>query len=100
MSKGRLRIEGESVDTLGSKQLDGDQKQQDEIFDGAGNKITIQRIGTKSEKERKRELKDLEKKMKDAKDPRKKETLTEEEQWELADKIAELKEMEKQDGYF
>merc|ERR1712039_781272 len=63
MKGGYLRIEGESVDTE-EKNEDGN-KQVDEVFDGAGKKIN---------------------------EANKKKTLTEEEMWELEDKLPELKE--------
>merc|ERR1711870_28332 len=87
MKGGYLRIEGESVDTE-DKNEDGN-KQVDEVFDGAGNKITVNKTVTLSEKDKKKAIKDLEKKIKEA---TKKKTLTEEEMWELEDKLTELKE--------
>jgi elongation factor 3 len=87
MKGGYLRIEGESVDTE-DKNEDGN-KQVDEVFDGAGNKITVNKTVTLSEKDKKKAIKDLEKKIKEAS---KKKTLTEEEMWELEDKLTELKE--------
>merc|ERR1711870_87514 len=87
MKGGYLRIEGESVDTE-DKNEDGN-KQVDEVFDGAGNKITVNKTVTLSEKDKKKAIKDLEKKLKDGK---KKKTLTDEEMWELEDKLNELKE--------
>jgi len=60
-----------------------------EVFDGAGNKIDVNRAKTLSDKDRKKEIKDLEKKLKDGK---KKKTLSEEEMWEIDDKLLELKE--------
>merc|ERR1712210_159862 len=87
MKGGYLRIEGESVDTE-DKNEDGN-KQVDEVFDGAGNKITVNKTVTLSEKDKKKAIKDLEKKIKEA---NKKKTLTEEEMWELEDKLTELKE--------
>jgi len=87
MQGGRLRIEGESVDIEESK-TDGN-KGPDEVYDGAGNKIVVNKTATLSDKDRKKAIKDLEKKIKDGK---KKKTLTEEEVWELEDKLNELKE--------
>merc|ERR1712187_356748 len=87
MKGGYLRIEGESVDTE-DKNEDGN-KHVDEVFDGAGNKITVNKTVTLSEKDKKKAIKDLEKKIKEA---TKKKTLTEEEMWELEDKLTELKE--------
>merc|ERR1712190_83583 len=85
MQGGKLRIEGESVDTSADQEQGGN-KGPDEIYDGAGNKI--QKTVQLSEKELKKAIKDVEKKLKDGK---KKGTLTEEELWELDDKLTELK---------
>merc|ERR1719198_2779562 len=87
MNKGYLRIEGESVDTSA-----GDDKGNagpDEVFDGAGNKIEVKKSVTMTDKDRKKAIKDIEKKIKDNK---KKKTMTDEEVWELEDKLNELKE--------
>merc|ERR1712060_227209 len=84
MNKGRLRIEGESVDTSAEKE-EGN-KGPEEVYDGAGNKIKVR--AALSAKDLKKQIKDIEKKIKDNK---KKSTLTEEEAWELDDKLNELK---------
>merc|ERR1712100_467039 len=76
MQGGRLRIEGESVDTSAEKEGSGN-KGPDEVFDGAGNKIAVQ--GPMAQKDVKKAIKDVEKKIKDGK---KNKTLTEEELWE------------------
>jgi len=55
------------------------------VHDGAGNKIDVQK--NFSEKEKKKSSKDLEKKLNDS---IKKGTLTEEETWELEDKLQAL----------
>jgi elongation factor 3 len=91
MQGGKLRIEGESV---------GDGKDEDEgnigpkeVFDGAGNKIEVKaQIDAKTAK---KQIKEIEKKLKDGK---KKGTLSEEEMWELDDKLNELKERLQQLG--
>merc|ERR1712086_444932 len=78
MNKGYLRIEGESVDASA-----GDEKANagpDEVFDGAGNKIQVNKSVMMTDK--KKTIKDIEKKIKDNK---KKMTMTEEEVWELQD---------------
>merc|ERR1712138_376566 len=62
-----------------------------EIFDAAGNKIDVKRNKTLTDKEKKKQIKDLEKMLKDHK---KKKNLTEEEVWEIEDKLAELKKTE------
>merc|ERR1711967_154485 len=86
MQGGRLRIEGESVDTSAEQEGSGN-KGPDEVFDGAGNKIAVQ--GVMAQKDVKKAIKDVEKKIKDGK---KNKTLTEEEIWELDDRLNELKE--------
>merc|ERR1711896_81152 len=81
---GRLREEGEI-------KLDGEieeQKGPDEVYDESGNKIEVKK--KLEAKDVKKMIKDIEKKMKDN---AKKNNLTEEEVWELSDKLAELKEM-------
>jgi len=87
MMGGKLRIEGESVDASDGK--DDGNKGPDEVYDGAGNKIMVDKSGTLTDKDRKKQLKDLEKKLKDGK---KKKTLSDEEIWEIEDKLNELKE--------
>merc|ERR1712164_28320 len=88
MKGGYLRIEGESKaadDEAGSS----GNREQKEVYDGAGNKIDVKQNESLSAKDRKKKIKDLEKKIKDGK---KKQTLTEEEAWELEDQLTELKE--------
>merc|ERR1719387_1635668 len=80
MKGGRLRIEGESKE----EPEDAKSKEQEEVFDGAGNKIDVKAQAALSEKDKKKKIKDLEKKIKDGK---KKKTLTEEETWELEDQL-------------
>merc|ERR1711937_400362 len=84
MNKGLLRIEGESVDT--SAKAEEGNKGPEVVYDGAGNKIDVQKA--LSEKEKKKAIKDLEKKIKDS---IKKSTITEEEKWEMEDKLQALK---------
>merc|ERR1712070_1110384 len=81
---GRLREEGEiKVDDAIEEQ-----KGPDEIYDESGNKIEVKK--KLEAKDVKKMIKDIEKKMKDH---AKKKNLSEEEVWELSDKLAELKEM-------
>jgi elongation factor 3 len=87
MQGGRLRIEGESVAADDDK--DDGNKGPDEVYDGAGNKIEVNKSATLTDKDKKKAIKDLEKKLKDGK---KKQTLTDEEMWEIEDKLNELKE--------
>merc|ERR1711968_113962 len=84
MNKGLLRIEGESVDT--SAKAEEGNKGPEVVYDGAGNKIDVQKA--LSEKEKKKAIKDLEKKLKDS---IKKSTISEEERWEMEDKLQALK---------
>merc|ERR1712139_658146 len=81
---GRLREEGEiKLDEEISAQAGPS-----EIYDESGNKIEVKKkVETK---EAKKMIKDIEKKMKEN---AKKKTLSEEETWELGDKLAELKEI-------
>merc|ERR1719243_572975 len=88
MKGGRLRIEGESKEEPEEAEA-AKSKEQEEVFDGAGNKIDVKAQVALSEKDKKKKIKDLEKKIKDGK---KKKTLTEEETWELEDQLTELKE--------
>merc|ERR1711935_782294 len=81
---GRLREEGEI-------KLDGEIEKHDgpdEVFDESGNKIEVKRVKPMEPKEIKKAIKEIEKKVSAHK---KTPTLTEEETWELADKLAELK---------
>merc|ERR1711933_15750 len=87
MQKGYLRIEGESV-AADDEKTDGNAGP-DEVYDGAGNKIEVKKNAALSDKDKKKTIKDLEKKLKDGK---KKKTLTDEEMWEIEDKLNELKE--------
>merc|ERR1712091_558699 len=88
MNKGYLRIEGESVE---EKEEDGTaaNKEQEDLYDGAGNKIDRNAQDTSTDKDKKKQLKALEKKIKDNK---KNKMLTDEEVWELEDQINALKE--------
>jgi elongation factor 3 len=87
MDAGRLNREGEVVGedvALG----DGGGADQDEIVDGSGNVIKVNKMKTMSEKDRKKAVKEIEKKLKEHK---KKNTLSDAEMWELQDKLAEHK---------
>jgi len=81
---GRLREEGAIVDDDVIEGQDGP----DEIFDESGNKIVVKK--KMEAKEIKKEIKDVEKKLKENK---KKNHLSEEDMWELSDRLAELKGM-------
>merc|ERR1712238_60459 len=79
---GHLREEGE----IRADEEIVDEKGPDEIFDESGNKITV--VKKLDSKEIKKLIKEIEKKLKDHK---KKSDLSEEEVWEIGDKLAELK---------
>merc|ERR1712225_161746 len=64
-------------------------KVQEDILDASGNKIEQNAVDNSSDKDKKKKLKDLEKKLKDG---LKKKTLSDEEKWALEDQILELKE--------
>merc|ERR550537_1890815 len=85
MKGGYLRIEGES-------KADGEENEEaskgpDVVYDGAGNKIDVKKA--LSEKDAKKAIKDIEAKLKKH---AKSKNLTDEEMWELQDKLLELKE--------
>lgn len=88
MQGGRLRIEGSSYDPTADTNTDSNKVQED-VLDAAGNKIDVKANVTLSDKDKKKQLKLLEKKLKDNK---KTNTLTDEEVWEIEDKINALKE--------
>lgn len=82
---GRLREEGEiQVDENDIVEAAG----ADEMIDGSGNKIVINKAKTMTDKERKKAIKEIEKKLKEHK---KKNTISDAEMWELMDKMAEYK---------
>jgi len=83
---GRLREEGEIVLEGEIEVVDGP----DEVFDESGNKIEVKRTKQLEPKEIKKAIKEIEKKVSANK---KSNTLTEEETWEMSDKLAELKSM-------
>merc|ERR1712066_130855 len=81
---GRLREEGEI-------KLDGEieaEQGPDEVYDESGNKIDVKKQKTMEPKEIKKAIKDIEKKLAANK---KSNTLSDEDMWELTDKLAELK---------
>ena len=89
MEKGRLRREGESLEKE-STENGNTQIETDEIkYDSMGNEIKVERKQTLSDKEKKKEIKLLQKKIKEGK---KKNTITQDEIYELEDKIQELME--------
>ncbi|KAL9139152.1 elongation factor 3 [Amphidinium carterae] len=90
MQRGYLRIEGESKGDDDEDKTEN--KGPDEVYDAAGNKIDVKKQQTLSSKDAKKAIKDLEKKLKEGK---KKKILSDEEMWEMEDKLNELKELVK-----
>merc|ERR1712241_825625 len=83
MKGGYLRIEGQSVEAE-EEQDAGGNKPIKEVYDAAGNKIEVKKA--LNAKDAKKAIKDIEKKLKN------KATLTDDEWWELEDKLLSLKE--------
>jgi elongation factor 3 len=81
---GRLREEGE----IKLDEAIEEQQGPDEVYDESGNKIEVKK--KMDSKEIKKHIKDIEKKLKDNK---KKNNLSEEDTWELSDRLTELKDM-------
>merc|ERR1712076_167748 len=75
--EGAIKVEGEIEEQQGP----------DEVYDDMGNKIDVKKAKPMEAKEIKKAIKDVEKKLKDHK---KKNNLSEEDVWELQDKLAEL----------
>jgi len=88
MKGGYLRIEGDSKADE-EAEANGAKKGQEDVYDGAGNKIDVKKNQSLTDKEVRKAIKDIEKKLKDGK---KNQMLTEEETYELEDKLTELKE--------
>lgn len=89
MDAGRLREEGDiELDEADEEALKNAAAGADEIVDGSGNVIAVNKVKTMSDKDRKKAIKEIEKKLKDHK---KKNTLSDAEKWELEDKLAALK---------
>merc|ERR1711871_1500138 len=80
---GRLREEGQ----LKCDDEIEEQQGPDEVFDESGNKIDVKKNKQLDPKEIKKAIKDIEKKLKD----KKKNNLSEDEAWELEDRLAQLK---------
>jgi elongation factor 3 len=88
MQGGRLRIEGSSYDPNAKDDETGNAVKED-VLDAAGNIVNVAALVNLSDKDKKKHLKLLEKKLKDNK---KTNRLTEEEIWEIEDQMAALKE--------
>ena len=91
MEKGRLRKEGESIAVEDTKKDDMFSEVNETVFDALGNEIKVEKKAQLSDKEKKREIKSLQKKLKDGK---KKGILTENEIFEIEDKLNELQGIE------
>jgi len=87
MQAGRLRQEGSSEER-GADAAESGNKEKEDVFDAFGNKVDMA-DAEKNLKMKKKELKDLEKQVKDNK---KKKILSQDEVWELEDRITQLKE--------
>jgi elongation factor 3 len=87
MNKGRLRIEGSAEEVAEEKGKDLGPKE--DVYDGAGNKIDVKANVTLSAKDMKKQIKDIEKKLKANK---KDKNLSDDEMYELEDQLALLKE--------
>merc|ERR1719172_397947 len=70
MKGGYLRIEGESKEDVSEEEISGNKAQED-IVDASGNKIEQNAVDNSSDKDRKKKIKDLEKKLKDGKKKKK-----------------------------
>lgn len=84
MDAGHLRAEGGEYVDVKMEDKGGD----DTFIDGSGNQIDVKRDKALSDKDVKKAIKDIEKKLKDNK---KNKTLSDDEAWELEDKLSELK---------
>merc|ERR1712045_966114 len=85
MDAGHLRAEGGEYVDVKMEEKTGD----DTVVDANGNVIDVQRSKKMDPKDIKKAIKDVEKKLKDN---AKKKTLSDEEVWELEDKLADMKE--------
>jgi len=87
MDAGHLTAEGGNYTDV---KLD-DKGGADEVQDASGNTLAVTRAKTLTQKDKNKEIKDIEKKLKaNAKNK----NLSDEEVWELQDKLAELKKAE------
>jgi elongation factor 3 len=83
MDAGHLRAEGGEYVDVKLEEKQGD----DTVVDASGNVLDVKRLKTLDGKELKKAIKEVEKKLKDAK----KNNLPDEQKWALEDKLAELK---------
>jgi len=89
MQGGQLRQEGSSEERAPQEESGNGNKEEKELFDASGNKIDLKETEEKSKKELKKQIKQVEKEIKEGK---KKKTLSQDEIWELEDKLATLNE--------
>ena len=87
MEKGLLRREGESLAAIEEANKDVFEDTNKTVFDALGNEVKVETKVKLSEKELKREIKNLQKKLKDGK---KKGVLSEDEIFEIEDKLEDL----------
>merc|ERR1711959_700773 len=87
MQGGRLRSEGESVDKDAGKKEEEKPMEKEVKVDASGN-VIAEKESDMDPKKKKKEIKDIEKQLKDNK---KKGSLSQEEVWELEDRLAKLK---------
>jgi len=86
MEKGRLRREGESI--IKEESINSEIKKKNEIvFDSLGNEVKVERVVTLTDKEKKKEIKLLQKSIKEGK---KKGILTADEIMDIEDKIDKI----------
>ena len=90
MEKGRLRKEGESIEKADEKEKDNLLGGNETVFDSFGNEIKVEKKVELTDKEKKKQLKTLQKQLKDGK---KKNILTLDEITELEEKIDAMQNM-------
>ncbi len=88
MEKGRLRKEGESVGKDEDEKKDSIDSKNEIVYDSMGNEIKVEKKVELSDKEKKKEIKSIQKQISQGK---KKGILTDDEIAELEDKLLELK---------
>jgi len=87
MQGGRLRQEGESVDKNGNEVVSVIKGQEETKYDASGNAIEMNEADM-DVKKKKKAIKEIEKKLKDNK---KKKTMSQDEVWEMEDRLEKLK---------
>jgi elongation factor 3 len=87
MEKGRLRKEGDSLDRQDNEKKNTIESANEVVLDSMGNEIKVEKKMELSDKDKKRQIKNIQKKIKDGK---KKNTLTTSEIEELEEQLFEL----------